>query len=106
MKLSGYAADDSTHCRLRCGAAGTTSSTASAASTVVNSIALFRDFMKSIDSPTFSNSPRSNTAPLGLQGELMSTILVREVRCGSMTEAVSAKPFFSSVSAKTHLPPA
>jgi SSS family solute:Na+ symporter len=42
IPFSGYAVDDSTHCRLCCGATETTSSTALAASTVVNSIAQFR----------------------------------------------------------------
>ena len=54
----------------------------------------------------FSNSARSITAPLGFEGELMSTILVRSLRCGSIIAAVSVKPFASSVSTKTHFPPA
>ena len=54
----------------------------------------------------FSNSSRSSTAPLGLDGELMMIIRVFGVSGFSIIAAVRVKPFSSSVSTKTHLPPA
>ena len=47
--------------------------------------------------PARMNSSLSSTAPDGLDGELIRIILVFAVRCGSTIEAVSVKPFASSV---------